>query len=83
MGGSDAMTECNLCGGARMVPNSGEAALYQSHVPCPGCNAPEPPRWTWERLRDFFAGGGKISEPATEDLMRDVRPERLTYGGDV
>lgn len=35
------------------------------------------PHWTWEQLRDFFAGGGKISLPTAEDLMRDGRPGRI------
>jgi len=39
------------------------------------------PNWTWERLRDFFAGGGKISMPTAEEMMLDARPMKLTYGG--
>ena len=36
------------------------------------------PSWTWERLRDFFAGGGKISLPSNEDFMRDLTPPRIS-----
>lgn len=35
------------------------------------------PQWTWERLSDFFAGGGKISLPSCEDLCRDSSPAPL------
>lgn len=29
--------------------------------------------WTWQRLRDFFAGDGKISLPKDEELIEELR----------
>ena len=35
--------------------------------------------WSWERLRNFFAGGGEIRLPTNEELIADCRdPLRLS-----
>ena len=83
------MTKCQPCAGFGVI-NDGPEAIPSR---CRACNGsglagvmiveqnPDPRGSTWERLRDFFAGGGKISLPTPEEMMLDARPVRLFYGG--
>lgn len=76
------MTKCIPCAGFGVINDGPEPGPGRTCGVCGGSGLalmiveynPDPLRsWTWERLRDFFAGGGEIRAPSAEELIEDCR----------
>lgn len=82
------MTKCIPCAGFGVINDGPEPGPGRTCGVCGGSGLalmtveynPDPSRsWTWERLRNFFTGGGEIRLPTGEELIEDCRdPLRLS-----
>lgn len=75
------MTKCIPCAGFGVINDGPEPGPGRTCAVCGGSGLalmtveynPGPSRsWTWERLRDFFAGGGEISNPLDGGFERVI-----------